>query len=415
MRPAFHFTAKSGWINDPHGITVTNGEYHLFYQYVPDSTVWAPNCHWGHARGTDLFSLEQLPVAIAPGEGDDGIWTGSLVTDDNNQTRIFYTSTAQPNIGIGRIRTAIPKDSDWIEWEKGDFVAEAPEGLDIIAYRDPFLVKDADCWRMFVGAGSSDGTAMALSYTSSDLQAWEYEGIALERSTKERDPVWLGALWECPQIFEVDGQHVMVSSVWDDDVLHYAGYAVGAYTEGHFDARSWGRLTYGPSYYAPSFFRDTDGRPCLTFWMRGIADEEAGWASAHSIPHVLTYKDDRLIASPHPDIEKYRTSPAEEGELPGLSGDIIWCPEPGELLRVTSGGNTVFLLDANAPTLTAKTASETHETPYSGGEVRIILDANAVEISSAEGVLGFASMPEGSTYRVEAPNATTYPLIRPVQ
>ena len=73
MRPAFHFTAKSGWINDPHGITVTNGEYHLFYQYVPDSTVWAPNCHWGHARGTDLFSLEQLPVAIAPGEGDEGI------------------------------------------------------------------------------------------------------------------------------------------------------------------------------------------------------------------------------------------------------------------------------------------------------------------------------------------------------
>lgn len=415
MRPAFHFTPERGWINDPHGITVREGKYHLFYQYVPDSTVWAPNCHWGHARGADLFSLEQLPVAIAPGEGDDGIWTGSLVTDDNDQTHIFYTSTAQPNIGIGRIRTAVPKDRDWIEWEKGDFVAEAPDGLDIIAYRDPFLVRDADKWRMFVGAGSSDGTAMALSYTSTDLQEWEYEGIALERSTQERDPVWLGALWECPQIFPVDDQYLMVSSVWDDDVLHYAGYAIGTYGEGRFEATSWGRLTYGPSYYAPSFFRDADGRPCLTFWMRGIADTDAGWASAHSIPHVLTYENDRLIAAPHPDIEKYRTSAVEEGDLPGLCGDISWCPEPGELLRVTSGGNTVFLLDANSMRLTVKTPAETYEAPYSGGQVRIILDANAVEVFSADGVLGFAATPEGSTYRVEAPNATTYPLARSAQ
>lgn len=44
-RPAFHFTPRRGWINDPHGITWLNGAYHVFYQFVPDSTVWAPNCH----------------------------------------------------------------------------------------------------------------------------------------------------------------------------------------------------------------------------------------------------------------------------------------------------------------------------------------------------------------------------------
>src|SRR5699024_9833162 len=139
---------------------------------------------------------------------------------------------------------------------KGDVVAEVPEDLGAIAYRDPFVVREPAGWRMFVGAGTPDGTAMALSYTSPDLGDWSYEGIALERSTAERDPVWMGALWECPQIFEVDGRWVMVSSVWDDDVLYYAGYAVGDYADGHFTAQSWGRLTYGPSYYAPSFFRD---------------------------------------------------------------------------------------------------------------------------------------------------------------
>ena len=38
MRPEFHFTAERGWINDPHGITARDGEYHAFFQYVPETT-----------------------------------------------------------------------------------------------------------------------------------------------------------------------------------------------------------------------------------------------------------------------------------------------------------------------------------------------------------------------------------------
>src|SRR3712207_8672243 len=55
---------------------------------------------------------------------------------------------------------------------------------------------------------------------------------------------------------QVGGRHVLITSVWEDDVLHHAGYAVGRYDQGRFTAESWGRLTYGASYYAPSFFRD---------------------------------------------------------------------------------------------------------------------------------------------------------------
>ena len=44
VRPRLHFTAESGWINDPHGLTFHDGLYHLFHQYVPGSLVWAPNC-----------------------------------------------------------------------------------------------------------------------------------------------------------------------------------------------------------------------------------------------------------------------------------------------------------------------------------------------------------------------------------
>jgi beta-fructofuranosidase len=393
MRPAFHFTARSGWINDPHGVTFHDGQYHAFFQYVPDSTVWAPNCHWGHATGPDLVSLTEGPIAIAPGEGDDGIWTGSLVTDDAGQTRILYTSTSQPNIGIGRVRIATPVDESWQSWTKGDFVADAPEGLDIVAYRDPFVLREPDgSWRMFIGAGLADKTATALSYRSRDLEHWDYEGIALQRSSSETEPVWMGSLWECPQIFEIDGRHVMVSSVWDDDVLYYAGYAIGDYADGRFVAQSWGRLTYGSSYYAPSFFRDADGKPALSFWMRGVADAEAGWASAHSVPFTLSLDGDVLVATPHRDLDAYRGEVDGE-ELPGLSGDLLWTPSTGSELLVTSGGVTAARLRYEDDTVFATVGDETFTLPGVSGTVRVILDAQAVEVVSTSGLLGLVVEP----------------------
>lgn len=412
-RPEFHFTVESGWINDPHGITYRDGEYHSFFQYVPDSMVWAPNCHWGHAKGRDLFSLKELPVAIAPGEGDDGIWTGALVTDDADATRIFYTSTAQPDIGMGRVRIATPDDDEWISWSKGAFVADAPTELDIIAYRDPFIIREGDGWRMFLGAGLRDGTATALSYRSTDLESWTYEGIALQRSTNEREPVWMGALWECPQIIDVDGRAVMVSSVWEADILHYAGYALGRYADGRFNADAWGQLTYGPSYYAPSAFRDADGRWNLSFWMRGVRDDEAGWSSAHSVPHVLGLVGDHLAAAPHPDLEFYRREPVADGALPGLAGDALWSASAGNVLEITSADEMVLRIVADDGSVSIESPGERWEMPVHG-DLRVILDARTVEISSPGGIFGLAVHPNGDRYTVNAVSgsATVWPLAR---
>jgi beta-fructofuranosidase len=399
MRPQFHFTATTGWINDPHGITFRDGGYDAFFQYVPGQTVWAPGCQWGHARGADLLSLRELPVAIAPGDGDGGIWTGSLVIDDDGRARVFYTSTNEPDLGIGRIREAVPGDEAWIAWEKGSFVADAPDGLELRTYRDPFLRRDADAWRMFVGAGDAHGTAMALSYRSADLDAWQFEGVALQRSSAETDGVWMGALWECPQIIDVDGHAVMVSSVWEDDVLHYAGYAVGTYDAGRFTAERWGRLTFGDSYYAPSFFRDGDGRPCLLFWMREVADSDAGWAGAHSIPYVLSVVDGALIAAPHPDIERYRAGVGSRVE--GLAADVSWTPDH-DGLQVVSAGESVVALRMVQDAQLQITIGEIESVVPVAGDVRLILDGPVLEISSAGGLFGEAVSPRGDSLDVVA-------------
>ncbi len=404
MRPLLHFTAQTGWINDPHAITYRNGTYHLFYQYVPSSMVWAPHCHWGHAVGSTLLELTALPVALAPGDGDDGIWSGSLVTDGMGRGCIFYTSIMQHNFGIGRIRVATSEDDAWITWKKGPVVASAPTNLDIVVYRDPFVFRDGEHWRMIVGAGLSDGTACALSYASRDLHTWTYEGIAAQRSANEKEPVWMGALWECPQLFELDGRHVIVSSVWDNDVLYYAGYGIGTWVDGHFTAETWGQLTFGSSYYAPSFFRDADRRPCLILWMRGIQDAAAGWSNAHSIPYVLSLENDRLVASPHPDLSRYQGEVVENRQAePGLALDVTWTPKGEDTsIQVVSGSERVLQVRTTANELSAYVKEEMWTMPYSGGNVRMILDGPVAEVSTIDGLLGFAIAPDGEGLTVDA-------------
>ncbi len=390
MRPSFHFTAATGWINDPHGITWRDGGYDVFYQYVPDAVVWQPNCHWGHARGGDLLSLEELPVAIAPGEGDGGIWTGSLVVDDRQGAKVFYTSTSAPDYGIGRIRTAVPTDAGWIRWEKGPVVVEAPDDLDLIAYRDPFIRREGDLWRMFVGAGDREGMAMALTYVSEDdLKTWRYDGVALSRSTHETDPVWTGALWECPQIFPVGDRYAMVSSVWDADNLHYAAYALGSYANGRFRAETWGRLTYGPSYYAPSLFLDREQRPCLSFWMRGVADPDAGWASAHSVPHLLSVEGDRLVATPHPDIERYHQPAAEALPAGTQAFDLAWHPNTGDELEIARGPRRVISVRRTQADLVIQVGEDVWTMPC-GEAVRVIIDGPVLELATTGANFGVA-------------------------
>lgn len=392
MRPLLHFTAESGWINDPHGLTFHDGSYHLFHQFVPDSMVWAPNCHWGHAVGSDLVTWERRPVAIAPGEGDDGIWTGSLVRGAGGDAQILYTSVVKPGIGIGRVRVARPTDATWDEWTKGDVVLEPPTDLDLVAYRDPFVVPEAEGWRMFIGAADASGTAMALTYTSSDLAGWDYDGVATSRSTAETSPVWMGALWECPQFFEVDGHRVMVSSVWNDDVLHYAGYGIGTYAEGRFEARTWGQLSFGDSYYAPSFFQDRAGRPCLIFWMRGVSDAEEGWSSALSLPYILSVVDDKLVAEPHPDVAAHRTGPADDG---GPVFDLEWAPaEQGDrAVLVGATAESAVIEAADGLLRLERPGHKSEEMPWTGGAVRVVVDGPTVEISTRDGVLGGAIEP----------------------
>ncbi|MCS5721725.1 glycoside hydrolase family 32 protein [Herbiconiux sp. CPCC 203407] len=369
-RPRIHFTPQSGWMNDPLAVTWHDGLYHLFFQYVPGRTTWAPECRWGHATSPDLVTWTEHPVALEPGDGDDGIWSGSIAVDDEGRPTIFYTAVSTPDFGVGRIRTATPVDDDWLTWAKGDVVVEAPP-LDLVAFRDPFLLRDGDRWRMLVGTAIAGGDAAASSFVSHDLADWTYEGLAASRSTRDTEPVWTGTLWECPQIFSVGDRDVMVTSVWDDDDLHYVVYAIGEFTDGRFEAAHWGRLTFGDSYYAPSFFRDRDGQPCLIYWMRGALDEEAGRASALSVPHVLHLEGDSLIATPHPAVAT--------AAFAGASSPAPLTIGIGDRIQIANPAGPL-LLHRDERAVRCSWNGQDTEVPAWAGAVDVLVDAETVEV-----------------------------------
>lgn len=390
-RPWLHATTREGWINDPLGLTWVDGRYHLFLQHVPGSTGWAPQCHWAHVSSDDLLHWDEHTVALGPGDGEDGCWSGCVVAGPRAEdATMFYTAVDLADVHQGRVRVARPTDATWDRWTKGDVVARVPDGYTAVAHRDPFVYRDGDVWRMLTGAGRPDGTATALVHTSHDLRSWTYDGELASRRTADRDPVWTGTVWECPQLFPLGDRWVLVVSVWEADTTHHVVWAVGDHEGGRFHAVTWGRLTYGPSYYATSTFTDEAGRRGLVHWLRGVDDPTDRWAGAISLPHLVRLDDDRFVVEPHPALTQARTSsrtvvPGSPTVVPALA-DLEW-NLPAEGRTVLDLGGSARLDAGRDQTVTLTTVQGSWTAPRPGGRLRVVVDGPALEVFGADGLL----------------------------
>jgi fructan beta-fructosidase len=207
-RPQFHFSPASGWMNDPNGMVFYDGEYHLFYQHYPDSTVWGP-MHWGHAISTDLVHWKQMPVAIYP-DTLGWIFSGSAVLDAENSSGLG--TTEQPalvaiytyhNDLLGRsgqnpqsqgIAYSTDKGRTWTKYP-GNPVLKSPGIND---FRDPKVFRHEPTNQWIMALAVQDRIHF---YSSPDLLSWSFE------SEFGRDLGNHGGVWECPDLFplEVEG------------------------------------------------------------------------------------------------------------------------------------------------------------------------------------------------------------------
>ena len=320
MRPAYHFSPRTGWLNDPNGLSYYDGKYHLFYQYHPYSTYWGP-MHWGHAVSDDLITWEYLPAALAPDTGYDysGCFSGSAVTMDDGSHLLMYTSCGDSSgdpTGKGRwiqlqsIAIRKPGESEYAKYEGNPVISESdiPEGGDPYEFRDPYM------WRC------DDGS---------------YSGGKVLFEDERR----IGVMWECPNFFPLGGRHILMASPMDMQAEE--GEAVGSirfpqgnnvcYITGDYDEQleefcpdaddaDAGYFMYEPvdgglDFYAPQTFETVDGRRVMIGWMQDPSmsnlhsEDEFRIFGQMTVPRELTLKDGRLIQWPVSELEKYRQVP----------------------------------------------------------------------------------------------------------
>jgi beta-fructofuranosidase len=292
-------------MNDPHGIVWTGTEYHLFFQHLPGRTTWAPDCHWGHATSSDLVHWEHRGVALAPAPDELGCWTGSVVLADDGP-RLYYTSVVAPDCDLGRVRLARPRGVDLEEWVRpvgSLLVPQGPDGLDLRVLRDPYVWQLPDgSWRMILGAAIRNHGGAALHYISEDGLSWDYDGVLCSRET-DAPGEWTGQMWECPALFPVGDDWVLLFGVWHESELFHVVASIGRYDGHRFEPRSWQRLTWGDTAYATTTFVDEDGRRCAMHWLRERPDHDPSsspWAGALSLPQVLTIRDGMVRLELHP-------------------------------------------------------------------------------------------------------------------
>ncbi len=391
LRPQFHFSSRRGWLNDPNGLVLYDGEYHLYYQHNPFGWNWG-NMHWGHAVSDDLVTWKELPVAIMPGSYGDAAFSGSAFTDWNNSGG-FQTGELPPLIAA------------WTSTGRGECIAYSNdrgrtfteyEGNPVVAHvgRDPKVIWYAPGGHWVMVAYDEDGEDRRLAfYSSDDLKTWAQNSL-------------LPNFFECPELFElpVDGDRN------DTRWVVYGGDA--NYLVGQFDGKTFTpeheekqQFHFGRNFYASQTFSDmpeSDGRRVQIGWstttLKGTAFNQfmcvATVLTLRSTPDGL-----RLFVDPVAELEALRTSTRSCSDvalgsanvLADVAGDLLDIEAailPGDADTVTfniHGTDVVF--DAKANTLTCEDKTGPVTLLDGALRIRMLVDRASIEIFACDGAL----------------------------
>ncbi len=351
-RPAFHVTPTIGWMNDPNGFSVYQGEYHLFYQYHPYSNEWGP-MHWGHLKSKDLIRWERLPVAIAPDESYDasGCFSGSAVELPDGRQLLMYTGVQSSRNAEGfiqSIQTQCIAIGNGVEYEKyaGNPVLtdkDLPDGGSAVDFRDPKLFRDEDgCYYAVIGNRTQDGSGSVLLCRSADGLHWSL-ACTLERCCNQ-----FGKMWECPDFFPLDGHHVLITSpqeMMPVGLEFHAGDGtlclIGSYDsqQQRFTRQFVQAIDYGLDFYAPQTLLTPDGRRVMIAWMQnwstvGAKPYHCRWFGQMTLPRELTIREGRLLQNPVRELENYRCRRVVHHSIP-VSGEVNLPGVQGRMLDMT--------------------------------------------------------------------------------
>lgn len=297
LRPAFHFSSRRGWLNDPNGLFYHDGIYHMYYQHNPLGTPHGGvNICWGHAVSSDLLHWEEKDDAIRPWVRDWSIASGSAVVDYENRAGYGADAVIAAFTTLGA-----PNRVSWKPGypSGGQFLAASTDGGYTFyrfaheatvptsrgeGWRDPRLFRYNDHYVMAVYETDENSNNCVSFYVSDDFHTW--------RRTSRNDN-----LFECPDIFplQIEGEDETKWVLYGADGLA----RIGDFDGYHFtETGLCNPLDYGNATYAgQTWSHHPEGKRVHTSWVRGMGGtgEDLGYegmpfSQCMTIPAEITLR-----------------------------------------------------------------------------------------------------------------------------
>jgi Beta-fructosidases (levanase/invertase) len=300
-RPQIHFSPAAHWMNDPNGMVYFKNQYHLFYQYYPDSTVWGP-MHWAHATSKDLVHWQPQPIALYP-DTLGYIFSGSAVVDINN-TSGFGKDGKTPLVAIFTHHDPIGAKARTNNYQNQSIAYSLDEGKTWTKYganpviknpgikdfRDPKVswFEEGKKWVMILATKDR-----VTFFSSKNLRVWKKESEFGETVGAH------GGVWECPDLFSINynGEKIWILTISINPGGPNKGSATQYFT-GKFDGTTfipfqtdtrW--VDYGPDNYAGVTWSNTGERKISIGWMSNWQYAKVvptdKWRSAMTVPRDL--------------------------------------------------------------------------------------------------------------------------------
>ena len=279
-RPNIHFTADTGWINDPNGLVFSEGKYHLYFQYNPCNISWQ-NMSWGHAVSSDLLHWKQEEIALVPDEHGT-MFSGCGLKNEKgllglpSEALVFFYTAAGAKTPWGkeerhftqRVAYSLDGGKTLVKMEKPYLEMIESEN------RDPkiFWHEETSAYIMTLWL---EGNDFAI-FRSKDLECWEMS-----------DRFTLSEAWECPDLMKLyseDGEAHWL--FWSADGFYYWGDFDGY----HFKTDGVQHKAYiNKLAYAAQTYSGVEGRTITVPWLR-TSNKGRLYTGAMGLPRELSVK-----------------------------------------------------------------------------------------------------------------------------
>jgi len=419
-RQKLHIEPPQGWLNDPNGLCFFGGKYHVYFQYCPDSAEGRGRKCWGHMESSDLLKWEYTGIVFEPDIPEDrsGVYSGCAVASDD-KLHIFYTGNVKLEgdydyVSAGREANQIHVVTDDPRKMGDKHVilrnSDYPETMSCHV-RDPKVWVEDGVWKMVLGARDRSDKGLVLCYEGTDPESFRYV-----KSYRIDD---FGYMWECPDMFEIDGHKFL--SVSPQGLPHEETRFQNVYSSGYFkvegdELKDFEELDYGFDFYAPQTFKDPKGRLILIGWM-GIGDipytnptTALGRQHCLTLPRVLTVAEDGGLCQ-NPVGEIYSLRSARKALA---AGDKVSAQLPCDIV-ITDSGFTNLTIGGMTLELEGDILKMRLDESGFGREIRkvrigkfcdlrIICDMSSAEvyINGGRYVMSTRCYPDGETVSVKA-------------